>query len=263
MTQERVILTSPDVIIVGTGLAGSATAWHLSNHCRVLLLEQGDKPGQEASAQNAGMVRRMGEDPCERALAFRTVEFLENIPVDFHPETSRMTGAISGLARDPHHLTDAAAHLRAAGVALEACDRPGRLAPAMAGTPVNTAWYLPEERVVNPAHLVEGFLEGATYNEATVRTRCQVHRLLVENGRIVGVQTDDGPFHAGAVILAAGAWSSYLARTVGLNRALLPLRRANHWGLPRREELCLPSQGDDTSLGLSKVLVGGSGCRQC
>ena len=58
-----------DVVVVGAGLAGLSVAWHLAAEMRVLVLEQGEQPGAEATAQNAGMVRRMGEDPCERALS--------------------------------------------------------------------------------------------------------------------------------------------------------------------------------------------------
>ncbi len=218
-------LASPDVIIVGTGLAGAATAWHLSKDYRVLLLEKADAPGQEASAQNAGMIRRLGEDPCERSLAFRTFDFLDNPPSTFPSGTSRKTGAVIGLARDPHHLTDAAAHLLAAGIPIEPCDRPASLAPCMAGSPISTAWHMPDERVVNPALLLEGFLQGAQNNQATIQTRCRVERILVEKGRVKGVKTSQGRIYSGSMVLAAGAWSASLAGTAGLKRPLIALRR--------------------------------------
>ncbi len=214
------------VIIVGGGLAGCSTAWHLSQHSPVTLLEMGPEPGREASAQNAGMIRRMGEDPCERALALRTHAFLAQPHPDWPENPSRQTGALLGLVRDPHHLSDAAAHLSAAGVPFEVCDRPPDVAPVLAGSSFARGWYLPEERVVDAPGLVAGFLAGAQRRGTTVQTGQPVQRLLVHGGRIQGVQTPDGPIHSDRVVLAAGAWSAPIALTAGLERSLVPLRRA-------------------------------------
>ena len=87
-------LTTPDVLVVGAGLAGCSVAWHLAPRARVLVLEQGVQPGAEASAQNAGMVRRLGEDPYERALALRTVARLDHLGPAFPAPPSRVVGAV-------------------------------------------------------------------------------------------------------------------------------------------------------------------------
>ncbi|MEC9029406.1 MAG: FAD-binding oxidoreductase, partial [Cyanobacteriota bacterium] len=139
--------------------------------------------------------------------------------------TSRRTGAIIGLARDPHHLTDAAAHLQAAGIPIESCDRPGSLAPCMSESPIATAWHMPQERVVSPALLLEGFLNDAKQHQASLQTRCSVQRIITESGRAIGVDTNHGPLYADSTVLAAGAWSASLASTAGLKRPLTALRR--------------------------------------
>ena len=69
-----------DVVVVGAGLAGCAVAWHAGG--RVLVLDQADRPGAEASSQNAGLVRRLGEDPFERALAMHGTPFVNTIYAD-------------------------------------------------------------------------------------------------------------------------------------------------------------------------------------
>jgi len=84
---------------------------------------------------------------------------------------------------------------------------------------------MPQERVVDPALLLEGFLTGATQNRASLKTGCQVQRLIVESGRVIGVDTDHGAIYAGSTVLAAGAWSGSLAGTAGLKRPLTALRR--------------------------------------
>ena len=217
---------APDVVVVGGGLAGLSVAWQLCRDHRVLVLEQGPQPGAEASAQNAGMVRRLGEDPHERALALRTHAFLE-APTGSLGEAplSHVTGALLGLATDPHHLHDGVAHLRAAGVRVEAVDRPAVVAPILGETRLAGAWYLPDERVADAHALIQGFLRGIRAAGGEVRCGASVTELCTRGARVVGVRTLNREIHAGATVLAAGAWSGRLAAPLGLWRPLFPLRR--------------------------------------
>ena len=94
-----------DVAIVGGGLAGLATAHHLAPHARVVVLDQGEQPGSEASAQNAGMVRRLDPDPYLRALAIRTAAWMAD-PGDWPgapPAPHRGGGPRPGLRPPPPH----------------------------------------------------------------------------------------------------------------------------------------------------------------
>ena len=146
----------PRVLIVGAGLAGCATAWHLAPDHDVLVVDQGSDPGAEATAQNAGMVRRLGEDPAERALALRTHDFLAAPGPDWTDLTvSRRTGALLGLSQDRWHLHDAVAHLRAHGVTVESVEgaEVARLAPALRDSPLQQGWWLPDERIADRGSL--------------------------------------------------------------------------------------------------------------
>jgi D-arginine dehydrogenase len=219
-------VTNPDVLVVGAGLAGLALAWHLAPHARVLVLDQGDGPGSEASAQNAGMVRRLVDDPIERALALRTAAFFADPGPDWSERSpSRVVGAVLALAVDAHHLDDGAAHLRARGVPVHLVDRPAEVAPVLAGSPLRAAWWLPEERLGDPWSLLQGYRAGLERHGGEVRARVRVAGLRVEGGRAAGVDTDRGPIAAERVVLATGAWSAALAAAHGLWRPLAPLRR--------------------------------------
>jgi len=216
----------PDVIIIGAGLAGSSVAAHLAPRRRVLLLEQGPQPGQEAAAQNAGMVRRLGEDPFERALAIRTAARLLELNASWPDlQPSRTTGAVMGLAHDPLHLHDAVAHLRAHGVTVESLDHPAAVAPALAGARLQQTWYVADEQVADAHAIVTGLLREARAHKATVQCATTVRRIVTRAGRVAGVETDQGTIEAGAVVLAAGAWSARLAAGLGLSRPLIPIRR--------------------------------------
>ncbi len=216
----------PDVLVVGAGLAGLALAWHLAPHARVLVLDQGDGPGGEASAQNAGMVRRLVDDPVERALALRAATFFAEPGPDWDGRPpSRVVGAVLALGIDAHLLHDGVANLRARGVPVHAVDRPAEVAPALAGSPVRAVWWLPEERLGDPWSLLQGYRAGLERHGGAVRPRVRVLGLRLAGGRAIGVDTDQGPIDAERVVLATGAWSAGLAARHGLWRPLVPLRR--------------------------------------
>ncbi|MFT5681985.1 MAG: glycine/D-amino acid oxidase-like deaminating enzyme [Myxococcota bacterium] len=212
-------------VIIGAGLAGCSVGWHLRGE-DVLVLEQAEQPGAEASSQNAGMIRRLGEDPYERALAIRTAAFLADPGDDWDGLTpSTVTGALLSLAHDPDHLSDAVAHLRASGVVVERCENPAQLAPALAGSALIRSWYVPDERLADAWQILTGLLRGIRRRGGEVRCGVYVQRIVVEGGRVVGVETSAGRIGADRVVLAAGAWSGRLAADLGLIRPLIPLRR--------------------------------------
>lgn len=202
-------------LIVGAGLAGAAVAHFLGEPA--VVLEQGAQAGAEASAQNAGMVRLLVEDPVERRLALRGEALLAALGED----CSRVCGAVHGLVHDPGELDDAVAALRAAGHRVEALAQPETVAPVLAGAALRRAWFVPGARVADPHTLIQRMLAGVE-----LRRGVAVRSLLVEGGRLVGVQTSDGPVRAERVVLAAGAWAGALAATAGLRRPLVPIRRS-------------------------------------
>jgi D-arginine dehydrogenase len=214
------------ILIVGAGIGGMALASLLAPRSRVCVVDRRERPGLEASAQNAGLVRRLAEDPIDRALAVRTAAWLADPGGDWDAPPSRAVGAVVGLVRDPTVLDDAAAHLCGRGVAVEALADVREIAPALAGAPLSAAWFLPDERVARSDVLVDGWRRRVERAGGTVRCGVHVHRLAITAGRVTGVVTRDGTtIGADQVVLAAGAWTGALAARAGLHRPLIPVRR--------------------------------------
>lgn len=224
-----------EIVIVGAGLAGAAVAWSLAGSASVCVLEQGTQAGAEASAQNAGMMRRLVADPVERALALRAGALLETLPATGEPAWTesppfRRTGAVVAVAAPGPRadaLAWAASNLVDHGLTVElrAGAALAEVAPAMEGTALHRAWWLPEEGVLDAHALISGCLRGARARGASLRLGCPVQRLVVEGGRVVGVETADGRISADQVVLATGAWASVLAARAGLDRVLVPRQR--------------------------------------
>jgi glycine oxidase len=203
------------VVIIGAGVAGLGIGWRLQQAgCTVTILERA-QPAMGASWAAAGMLAVTAEledaaEP-ERALAVRA----HALWPDFAAELEEASGRTVYLARAGALLLAAdAAELEAmrprAGHGLKILDGHGarslvpQLAPAVGGL-----WSPHEAHVDNRAlgeALAIAFLKagGTLYpNEAGVRFE-------VQDGKVSGVQSPYRRYHADAVLIAAGAWTSLL-----------------------------------------------------
>ncbi len=215
-----------DIVIVGGGLCGVAVAEALATAQvgSVLLLEQCEQLGSEASAQNAGMVRRLALDSVERDLACRSAETMATLPF---LEATRVTGAVLACGGESPRHHSAVEDLRNRGVVVDpiAPRDLESLAPALGGAPVAQAWHLPEETVADAWALVTALWRRAEDAGARRLRSCRVERVDIEGGRVAGLHTSAGFVETPLVVLATAAWSRGLAASLGLDRPLFPLAR--------------------------------------
>jgi sarcosine oxidase subunit beta len=211
------------VVIVGGGLMGLSTAFHLRRAdagTRVTVLEQA-RVGAAASGASAAGVRAMGRDPAERALALASLARWPGLDAELEaPTRYRRTGGLR-LALDEATWLAAgswAAEQRAAGVPVEVVDeRAARaLAPGIAPGCLGGV-HAPIDGQAEALPATEAFAHAARRLGARVEEGVGVRALEVEGGRVVGVERDDGAREACEVaIVAAGAWSAALLGGIGV-----------------------------------------------
>jgi sarcosine oxidase, subunit beta len=97
------------------------------------------------------------------------------------------------------------------------------LAPYLDVEDVDLAAFEPDSGYASPLGTTRGFVEAATHRGAHALEGTEVTAILSGGGRVTGVQTQRGSILAPIVILAAGAWSLPLLRSLGL---VLPLQPA-------------------------------------
>src|SRR5581483_1831380 len=90
-------MESHEIVIVGAGFAGAATAYHLTRQGRggVLVIEQESIPGFHSSGRNAAMMRQCVPDPDLAALTRDGAAFLRNLPQDWpEPVQLKQNGSL-------------------------------------------------------------------------------------------------------------------------------------------------------------------------
>ena len=215
------------IVIIGAGLAGSATAYHLtqSGADRVILLEQENIAGLHSSGRNAAMVRQVVSDKAIGRLARQGAQFLLQLPEDWPVTTSyRKNGS---LLLTQQEWTPEDRQVGSPSVAewksLKAvCEQ----IPFLKDSPAKGAIWCPTDGVIDIHGLLQGFLRSSEHRGAELRLSSRVQNILVAGGKVRGVQTDSEELTCDVVVNAGGAWAGDIGRMAGASAVpLRPYRR--------------------------------------
>lgn len=226
---------STDVIIIGGGAIGGALAWSLARRGASVTVVDSGRIGRGASWASAGVLSPdwSGEDPpALTALADAGM----NLWPEWAAELEGATGAGLNLRRDgllnvwvdpdaPHLPPDLAIAPPTAqrGERLTAAEVRA-LEPILSG-PIVGGFLYPGDFQVDNTRLAPALIRAAALLGARVLTDTPVTALLGTAGRCTGVRTASGlTLCAGAVVLAAGAWSGPLAAASGIELPVEPWR---------------------------------------
>ena len=86
--------------------------------------------------------------------------------------------------------------------------------------------WLPGDGTANPTDLTQALARGARQRGATVVEHVRVTEVLVADGAVTGVRTDQGDIEAEIVVNCAGQWAHHLAARIGV---AVPLHSAEHF----------------------------------
>ena len=229
---------SADVVIVGAGVIGAATAFHLSllGAGDVLVLDRATV-GSGMSCRSSALVRMHYTFGPEVELAVRSDAMFGAWPdLTGRPGCVRRTGFVRIVSPGEEAALRAnVAMQRALGARAEVIDAAGlkEVAPGLRADDVDFAAWEPNGGYGDGAVVAGDLLAAARARGVRYRPHSPVAALLTDGGRVTGVElagsgsgTGGGDReHAGTVVLAAGVWSPALLRTVGV---VLPIETELH-----------------------------------
>ena len=217
-----------DVVVVGGGSHGLATAYYLArNHGvrNVAVLEQASI-GSGASGRNTTIVRANYRTPEGAAFYAASVRLYERLSqeLDFNLLYSRR-GHLT-LAHSDRQLvtmTERAEVNRLLGVDSRVVG-PAEIAPLCPQLdlsdepmwPVLGALYHPPGAVVRHDAVVWGYARGADRLGVEIHPGTKVTGIDVEDGRVTGVRTSRGDIACGTVVSAVAGWSTLVCDLAGV-----------------------------------------------
>ena len=218
-----------DVIVVGGGANGTSTAFHLAalGVKNVTLLERRHLAAG-ATGKSGSLVRMHYTNETDSRMAheslkvfhdfdnvvggecgFERAGFLQLVPRGYEAALGRNVAAQQRIG----------INTRVVGV-----DEVSRLVPGCRVDDIGAVAYEADSGFADPNATAFAFAEAARRLGATIRTHCEVTRILTERGRVVGVDTSEGRIDSPVVVAVPGAWADRLLAPLGLEWALTPHR---------------------------------------
>jgi sarcosine oxidase, subunit beta len=221
---------SADVIIVGAGVAGASTAFHLSRlGAGDVLVVDRDTAGSGMSSRSSAMIRMHYTFRPEVELAVRSDQMFGSwTELTGRPAFVRRTGfARIVLPGEEDALRANVAMQRDCGARTEVLAATGfaALAPGIRTEDLTEVAWEPDGGYGDGALVAGDLLAAARERGVRYRPHTPVQALLRNGDRVTGIQTQDGPEHAGIVVAAAGVWSPALLASIGVD---LPIETEFH-----------------------------------
>jgi sarcosine oxidase len=219
-----------DVVVIGAGLAGAATAWALARRGRAALVLEAFGPGHRRGSSHGSsrIFRRAYPDPLYVGLTGQAGGLWRALEEESGTGLVRVTGGLDhGRARDPGRLH---AVLSACGVASELL-RPEEAAERWPGfTFGGPVLFHPEAGVIDPDLAVAEMRRLATARGTEFCYGSPVVTIETSASEAV-VHTDSRSVRASVVVAAAGPWlGPLIGGHVPLPALTVTQQQAFHFG---------------------------------
>lgn len=211
------------VLIIGGGVIGLSLARELRHRGieRIGILERNSVCGNEASFAAAGMLAPQSEADCtddffnfcseSRDLYPRfAAELLDETGVDVELDQSG-TIYLAFTEKDAEELEKRFAWQKAARLKIEklSAEEILRIEPNISPDIV-FGMHFPDDWQVENRKLVSALRKSVKVSGVEIFTGTKIENLLMEKNKIVGAETTAQKFYAEKIVLATGAWTSFI-----------------------------------------------------
>lgn len=215
-------MSNDNIIIIGGGVIGLGIGWQLAKSGAAVTIFDRGEAGRAASWAAAGMLAPYAEVHTEEpellqlgieslSLYPQWVDELETdaeMSIGYRVEGTLIVGLESDDTHQLRHLYDAQQQF---GLDVQwlngrdACDIEPALSPR-----VTSAIHCKTDHQVDNRLMIRALKIAFQKIDGVLHENRSVKRIVLENGSVIAVQTDEGIKHCDIVILAAGCWSTQI-----------------------------------------------------
>ncbi|MEM7073884.1 MAG: FAD-dependent oxidoreductase [Pseudomonadota bacterium] len=215
------------VIVIGGGVMGCSTLYHLAKSGADALLLERNKLTSGTTWHSAAQVRALRSSQNLTRMIQYSVELYSQLEAETGQSVGWIQKGSLSIATNPDRLTlirrqEALAH----AYGIEARSIPAGEAaerwPLMNSDDVIGAVWSPEDGRVSPSDVCAALVKGAKAHGARLFEDTGVTGIVTENGRIRGVETSRGTVRCDAIALCGGLWSRELGAMANADVPLWP-----------------------------------------
>ena len=230
---ENAVMKTADVVIIGGGIVGSTIAYHLTAAgCRnLLVIERESAQGKGSTGKSMGGVRAQFSTPANIQLSLYSIPFYASFderlgyPCDYRPR-----GYLFCATSDKHMAYLRTNYEKQVGMGLKdvqlvSGDEIRNMFPQMRGDDIVGGSFCSTDGFVDPYSAMIGFMTWAADHGATLWKNTAVTGIGRDGRGIASVETSRGAIATRKVVNCAGAWAAGVAKMVGVELPVEPLRR--------------------------------------
>ncbi len=219
---------STKVVVIGGGVAGTSCAYHLAKFGwkDTILLER-DQLTSGTTWHAAGLVGQLG--------ASQTITKLRKYSLDLYKELEKTTGLSTGLKQNGaitvastkdrmQELLRQATTAQLSNVEVQILDKKKtkELYPVIEDADIEGSVFMPKDGQADPVGVTNVLAKAARMKGVKIFEKTPVKKILVNKGKIVGVDTSYGKIDCEYVVLATGMWSRQIAEDINVSVPLYP-----------------------------------------
>jgi len=216
------------VVVIGGGVAGCSVAYHLAKFGwkDTILLER-DQLTSGTTWHAAGLVGQLG--------ATATITKLRKYSLNLYNELEKKTELSTGLKQNGaitiasskerlQELLRQATSAQLFDVNVEVLDKQQikNLYPVINDKDILGGVYMPQDGQADPVGVTNVLAKAAKMEGAKIHEKTPVTKILVKDGKIIGVKTPKGKIDCEYVVLATGMWSRQIGEDIGVSVPLYP-----------------------------------------
>jgi sarcosine oxidase subunit beta len=226
-------MQTAEVVIIGGGIVGSSIAYHLAaaGCSDVLVIERETAQGKGSTGKSMGGVRAQFSTPVNIKMSLYSIPFYASFEERLgHPSGYRPQGYLFCATNDKHlaYLRSNYEKQLALGlkdVRLISGDEIRGMFPQLRGDDIVGGSFCSSDGFVDPYSAMIGMMTWAADHGAKLWKNPVVTGIQRDSHGIGGVETTKGTVATRKVVDAAGAWAAGIAKMVGVDLPVEPLRR--------------------------------------